>query len=101
MDRKDYWNKSYAEYWKKVTNEAEEGGDVHSSIKKESGSDFKTPDMAVITSFFDNMEYVVSDKLLDYGCGLGRFYPYFSKKCDYYGIDISEAMIDECVKLYQ
>lgn len=101
MDRKEYWNKKYAEYWKSVTDEAElKDGIKDSSIKKLSGHDFKAPNIQVITSFFEKIQYDKNDKLLDYGCGLGRFYPFFSDKCSYYGIDISQAMIDECVKKY-
>ena len=100
MDRKEYWNKKYAEYWKAVTDEAEIKDGKDSSINKLSGHDFKAPNIAVITSFFEKITYDKNDKLLDYGCGLGRFYPYFSEKCSYFGIDISQAMIDECVKKY-
>ena len=100
MTRKDYWNKQYAEYWKAATEEAEQKGSQDSSLKKLSGHDFKAPGIDVITSYFDMLEYSKEDRLLDYGCGLGRFYPYFSEKCHYYGIDISEAMIEECVKTY-
>ncbi len=100
MDRKDYWDKKYAEYWKSVTEEAELGGTADSSIKKLSGHDYKTPNTEVFTSFFDRLQYSDKDKLLDYGCGLGRFYPYFSSKCIYYGIDISKAMIEECIKKF-
>ncbi len=35
------------------------------------------------------------DKVLDLGCGSGRFYPLLEKrKADYYGIDFSEKMIE-------
>ncbi len=100
MDRKDYWNKEYALYWKEVTDEAEIKDGADSKVKKLSGRDYKSPDVQVITSFFDRITYKPEDKLLDYGCGLGRFYPYFSDKCEYYGIDISQAMIDECVRKF-
>lgn len=98
MDRKEYWNKEYAEYWRKVTEEAEDkSGGQDSKIKKLSGHDYKSPDVKVFTEFFDKLKYEKQDVLLDYGCGLGRFFPYFSGKCNYYGIDISQAMIDECM----
>lgn len=100
MDRKDYWDKKYAEYWRAVTDEAEVKGSSDSKIKKLSGHDFKTPGIEEITSFFDKLSYSANDTLLDYGCGLGRFFPYFSEKCKYYGIDISQVMIDECQKQY-
>ena len=96
-ERIEYWNKDYAEYWKKVTEEAEEIGGADSKIKKLSGHDYKSPAIKVMTDFFDLLSFSAQDRLLDYGCGLGRFYPYFSDKCEYYGIDISSAMIDECL----
>lgn len=100
MDRKDYWNKEYALYFKKIIDEAESKDGTQSKVEKLSGHDFKSPGIKTITSFLDQIIYKPEDKLLDYGCGLGRFYPYFSDKCDYYGIDISQAMIDECIKTF-
>lgn len=100
MNRRRYWDKKYAQYWKEITDEAEEKNGADSKVAKLSGHDYKTPDIEVMTAFFDRLIYNQGDKLLDYGCGLGRFYPYFSGKCDYYGIDISQAMIDECIKKY-
>ncbi len=46
------------------------------------------------------MNYRPDGKLLDYGCGFGRFFPYFSAECTYYGIDISQAMLDACKERY-
>lgn len=100
MDRKEYWNKEYTEYWKKITKEAEDTTSVKSQIKKISGNDFKVPNIGGVTSYFEKMPYKTTDKLLDYGCGFGRFFTFFSGKCDYYGIDISKAMIDECINQY-
>lgn len=100
MDRKEYWNKEYTEYWKKITNEAEETTSVISHIQKISGNDYKVPNIGGVTSFFEKIPYQITDKLLDYGCGFGRFFTWFSGKCDYYGIDISKAMIDECISRY-
>lgn len=98
MNREEYWNESYVKYWKEVTEEAEEKGSQDSNVKKLSGHDYKTPGIGTTTDFFEELEYNKNDTLLDYGCGLGRFYPYFSEKCYYYGIDISNAMIEECKK---
>lgn len=98
MNREEYWNESYVKYWKEVTEEAEENGSQYSNVKKLSGHDYKTPGIETTTDFFEKLEYNKNDILLDYGCGLGRFYPYFSEKCYYYGIDISNAMIEKCKK---
>lgn len=41
------------------------------------------------------------DKVLDLGCGNGRYYPiFFEKKTDYTGIDNSKGLIQECQKKY-
>ena len=100
MDRKEYWNKEYTKYWKEVTDEAEQGQGGISKIKKISGKDYKTSNTEVITSYFDEISFASSDKVLDFGCGLGRFYPYLSKKSNYYGIDISQTMIDSCTRMF-
>lgn len=100
MNRRDYWNRDYADYWKKVTDEAEAGEGRDSRVEKLSGHDFKAPGIKESTSFFDKIKYDKTDKILDFGCGLGRFFPYFSDRGDYYGIDISQAMIDECKRRF-
>lgn len=100
MDRKEYWNNDYMEYWKKATEDAEGHESERSGLKKLSGNDYKTPDVEVMTSLFQLIPYRKDDKLLDYGCGFGRFYTWFSQKCVYFGIDISEAMIRECISRY-
>ncbi|MDD3170479.1 MAG: class I SAM-dependent methyltransferase [Candidatus Pacebacteria bacterium] len=42
-----------------------------------------------------------NDKVLDLGCGSGRFYPLFEKrKADYYGIDFSAKMIEIAKEKY-
>jgi len=42
-----------------------------------------------------------NDKVLDSGCGNGRFYELTKeKKADYYGIDFSEKLIEICQKKY-
>jgi len=38
-------------------------------------------------------------KILDWGCGNGRFYPLF-KDCLYYGVDISEKLINLAKQKY-
>ncbi|MDD5696921.1 MAG: class I SAM-dependent methyltransferase [Candidatus Pacebacteria bacterium] len=42
-----------------------------------------------------------NDKVIDLGCGSGRFYPLFEKrKADYYGIDFSAKMIEIAKEKY-
>ncbi len=99
MDRKEYWNEKYTKYWKEVTDDANTEGIV-SHVKKTTAGDFKAAGENVITKFFDMIVYEQEEKLLDYGCGFGRFFSYFNQKSDYYGIDISKAMIDKCKENY-
>ncbi len=99
MNRKEYWNKEYTKYWKEATEEANSEGSL-SKIMKTTSGDYKTPGEKVMVDFFESLHYEKADKLLDYGCGFGRFYPFFSRISDYYGIDISQAMIEECAGRY-
>lgn len=101
MDRKAYWNEKYVKYWKNVTTEANDKSSNYTHVQKLSSGDYKTVGEEESFKTLDLMEYQDSEKVLDYGCGFGRFYPYFNKKkVDYYGIDISEAMIKECKKSF-
>ena len=96
MNRKEYWNEVYTTYWKAATDEADSSGEERSRIKKLSGNDFRVTDTSQITSFLEAIPFVASSRILDFGCGFGRLYPYLSSKGEYYGIDISESMIREC-----
>jgi len=99
MDRKQYWNKEYVKYWKDVTNDANQAG-IITAVPKEQAGDCKAPGEKMLINLFEIMSFSKREKLLDYGCGFGRFYPYFSERSDYYGIDISQAMIEECQKSF-
>lgn len=100
MNRTDYWNEEYVKYWKSVTDEANDKGDFLSKVEKMTSGDYKVPGEKEAIDLFKCLQYEKSDKLLDYGCGFGRFYPYFGVLSDYYGIDLSSAMINECVRMY-
>ena len=101
MDRKKYWNEEYTKYWKNVTNDANEKGGDKTKIVKSTLGDYKSVGEQVADLLFAEMgEYNKKEKLLDYGCGFGRFFNFFNSKTDYYGIDISEAMISECKTAY-
>lgn len=99
-DRKTYWNKEYTQYWKELTNEANDKHGDKTSVRKLSTGDYKTVGNDSSIALFDELIYLPQDKLLDYGCGFGRFFDFFSARSIYYGIDISDSMIAECVKKY-
>ncbi len=100
MNRKEYWNEEYVKYWKSVTAEADDGEGVVSRIEKTTRGDYKVPGEKEAINLFRCLQYEKSDKLLDYGCGFGRFYPFFREISNYYGIDLSSAMIQESIRLY-
>lgn len=100
MDRKEYWNAEYTKYWKNLTEEANDKNGDKTHVKKVAKGDYKTVGEEQAIEYFSKLDYDKKDKLLDYGCGFGRFFEYFSGKSEYYGIDISESMILECAKRY-
>ncbi len=99
MERKEYWNQEYTKYWQETTADANKAGEV-SQVGKLTAGDCKAPGEEVAIRLFDGLTYRKTERLLDYGCGFGRFYPYFSSVSDYYGIDISKAMVDECIRRF-
>lgn len=96
MDRKKYWNEKYLGYWKNKVDEANCDKGIY--VNK---NDVKTTSNDLISNFCDLIDLNIQDKVLDFGCGFCRTYPYFkNKNMDYYGIDISEAMINEARNNY-
>lgn len=100
MDRKRYWNEEYTKYWAKVTEDANKIGSDKTSIKKTTEGDYKSVGDQVADALFGELEYKKEDKLLDYGCGFGRFFNFFNSRVDYYGLDISESMIKKCQETF-
>lgn len=100
MDRKKYWNEEYKNYWMQVTADANESTSDKTKIKKTTSGDYKSIGENVADKLFEEMSYQKEERLLDYGCGFGRFFDFFNNRASYYGIDISESMIDECRKLH-
>jgi len=95
MNRTDYWNENYLKYWEQKVMES--NGDEQ-SINKD---DCKTPGDETVCKWFDLLNVTEKKSLLDFGCGFCRFYDYFkNKKAQYYGIDISKAMIEKSKVLY-
>ncbi len=96
-DRKNYWNVDYVEYWKDKIDVAND--ETKQDITE---GDSKTSSDIAAYNLFGHISYKKDDRLLDFGCGFGRFFDYFNNgmKQDYYGIDISKAMLEEFVKVY-
>ena len=99
IDRIKYWNDDYVKYWKKMTDEAEKSSDI-STVDGKVPGDYSTSGVDTIAEFLNNMDLQPKEKVLDYGCGLGRFFDYISQRSEYYGIDISEGMIKVCKQKY-
>lgn len=96
MNRKQYWNENYLRYWEAKVKEA--NADEELIINKH---DIKTAADNLIFKYCDLLNINEYNNVLDFGCGFCRVYPYFmNKKVNYWGIDISEAMINEAKKLY-
>ncbi|MDR2646022.1 MAG: methyltransferase domain-containing protein [Holosporaceae bacterium] len=91
MNRKDYWNKDYVEYWKKRTEEANSIENHASSIVKEDSLASSSENYA---SAIDLLDINGDDAVLEIGCGFGRSIPYLASKAwNISAIDISKEMI--------
>lgn len=94
MDRKDYWNRSYLEYWKQRVNESSPKGGESAVVS----GDAKTEDDEVYEMIFKRHP-MRKGSVLDVGCAWGRMFPVFKKFGQKItGIDISKAMIEEAKK---
>ena len=83
----EYWDQDYFEYWKKITNMEEGREDV--------------PKDDICNRYIEKLEIKDNEVILDVGCGFGRCFPLFLEKdVKVYGIDISQAMINEAEKIY-
>ena len=90
-NRKEYWNRSYLEYWKSRVDETIQPGRESTIIQ----GDAKTEDDAVYDEVF-RMHPPRPGSVLDVGCAWGRMFPLFRRVgLKISGIDISKAMIDQ------
>lgn len=97
IDRKEYWNKKYATYWKKRVEESNTPGKISKIIK----NDFKTKSNLIYENLFDIQNFNPGN-ILDVGCAWGRMFEiYIKNNLEIYGADISEFMIKECKKNWQ
>lgn len=77
-----YFDKDYAEYWKKRVDATADGS--------------KVPDETVEKFFIDKVGIKSGDMLLDLGCGHGRLYPLLRQYTKHIeGIDLNEAALKD------
>ena len=96
--RQQYWD-NYIKYWFER---------VADSNTKKSQTKDKMPNDEImsryITLLVDTLRTFKKPKklrILDYGCGFGRAYPYFEKlHCAYYGVDIAQSCVDYASATY-
>jgi Cyclopropane-fatty-acyl-phospholipid synthase. len=77
MERKDYWNQTYVDYYK---GRVEESNTAKQGASKLIAEDVKVADDHVAEAFFNQVTYTPGMKLLDIGCGWGRFSSFFVKR---------------------
>lgn len=94
MDRKDYWNRSYLDYWRERVNESSRQGGESTVLT----GDAKTEDDEVYEKIFTRHP-MNQGSVLDVGCAWGRMFSVFKKfGLKITGIDISKAMIEDAQK---
>jgi SAM-dependent methyltransferase len=97
MERAEYWNRQYLEYWQKRVGEAN-SGQLSSTIN---AGDRPTVSDGIIVEQLDLMEICNTHAVLDLGCGYGRLFPILLKRtANLCGTDISSAMIAEAQNRY-
>ena len=97
MDRKKYWDKTYAEYWHERVKETKVKGEKSSVIL----NDPKTESDEIYKDIFEKNNFIPGS-ILDVGCAWGRMFDlYYNYNLDVYGVDISYVMIEECINNWQ
>ncbi|MDD5098473.1 MAG: methyltransferase domain-containing protein [Candidatus Pacebacteria bacterium] len=86
-------NKNYANYLlNKITEDYNKIGDKYSSVREKDWKEM---------SFLFDEHLKEGDRVLDLGCGNGRFYPVFKeKKVDYVGVDSCYKLINIAKEKY-
>lgn len=97
MQRSEYWNQQYFDYWQSRVNEANAGRE-DSTINP---GDRATVGDQIIREQIALMNIQESDEVLDLGCGYGRLFPILlGQTKNVYGADISTAMIAAAQNAY-
>lgn len=90
-ERKQYWNKDYAQYWQKRVEEANRSTGDSQIVEKDTAA----PSDELYADLIRALEIPHASRVLEVGCGFGRTIPMLhaiTPQVD--AIDISEAMID-------
>ena len=83
---------SNQEYWKKMWQK--KGEIVTSDVQLLDGfEDVKVPSNVLARKIMNSLSIKHTDKVLEVGCGAGMIARHVSKKCQYYGIDITESLL--------
>lgn len=97
MERKEYWNKEYFEYWKKRVDEA--NAPTGSESKIVPGDKINTSDQNYFSAI-DLLNINAGASLLEMGCGFGRSIPHLYRYThNILAIDISAEMVDNARQL--
>jgi|TARA_B100001971_G_C18148279_1_gene514351 ubiquinone/menaquinone biosynthesis C-methylase UbiE len=97
LNRKEIYRNKYYEYWHSRVQESNEVDYRSSKIIK---TDFVVPSDSIYRGFFEK-HLVNNGRILDIGCGWGRFFNYYKKyNMQIYGIDISDIMVKKATELF-
>ncbi|MCF8719389.1 class I SAM-dependent methyltransferase [Nitrospina gracilis] len=97
MDRKEYWNKNYLEYWKQRVEEADADQAESRVVPKDpvTGSDKVIRDLLARHAFRPG-------NVLEVGCAWGRWFGFYREHgLEVHGVDISRAMIEAAQQDWQ
>lgn len=93
-DTKQYWE-DYVSYWLEKVKESNE----HNPNTKDT-----TVDDQILYKYVSKLEFESGNKILDYGCGFCRLYPFIKnlpkENVEYYGVDIAQSPLDYALQLY-
>ena len=93
-DTRQYWE-DYVTYWLAKVKESNE----HNPNTKDT-----TVDDQILYTYVSKLDIEKDDRLLDYGCGFCRLYPFIKnlpkEHVQYHGVDIAQSPLDYALELY-